>query len=85
MHASILAATVSLVVPEWQDPPGANRPDEPFAEEFSLTRGVDFIDTAAQRWKAKYGSRPGGRCPGADTVGLITGIYKPAMRRLLSS
>src|SRR4029079_275672 len=31
--------------------PGANRPDEPLAKEFSLEKGAGFLDAAALQWQ----------------------------------
>ncbi|UCF14736.1 MAG: hypothetical protein JSW59_15085, partial [Phycisphaerales bacterium] len=32
-------------------PPGPNRADEPFAEKFSMTQAVEFLDSAALTWQ----------------------------------
>jgi len=51
------AATAACALPGEQENPklGPNRPDEPFAQEFSLPRAVAFMDGAARLWQSKYG------------------------------
>ncbi len=42
---------LGLLEPEHDVPPGPNRPDEPFREEFSMEAAVRFLDTAALTWQ----------------------------------
>jgi len=51
---SLLALWVLAACAHAQGSPGANRPDEPRLERFSLGRAVDFTDVIAPAWSARY-------------------------------
>ena len=51
-----IAAALAVAAPSAQDKPklAGNRADEPVAQEFSLRKAVDFMDSAARMWNTKY-------------------------------
>ncbi len=51
------AAAAACALPGGKEEPklAPNRPDEPLAHEFSLTKAVAFMDAASRMWNSKYG------------------------------